>query len=30
MTSDVVEDDENGDFRLLTPSKPSRRPAVLS
>ena len=32
MMSDVDEDedDEDGDFKMLTPSKPSRRPAVLS
>ena len=30
MMSDVDEDDEDGDFRMMTPSKPSRRPAVLS
>lgn len=28
MMSDVDEDDEDGDFRMLTPSKPSRRSAV--
>lgn len=30
MMSDVDEDDEDGDFRMMTPSKPSRRSAVLS
>jgi hypothetical protein len=30
MMSDVDEDDEDGDFRMLTPSKPFRRPAILS